>query len=118
MACFFQLLLSIHPLSNKNHCFGCKSPLFFVSSPHQKLYARHPTISPPISQITAEPLLGNPCDSCYPRKPRPAPEGAPGNPRHRRFLPSFGPWRGRLLLPDLYRHFRIPTNCSLLTANC
>ena len=50
--------------------------------------------------------------------PRPAPEGAPGNPRHRRFLPSFGPWRGWLLLPDLYRHFRIPSNCSLLTANC
>ena len=67
--------------------------------------------------------------------PRPAPEGAPGNPRHRRFLPSFcpcgtcwprgcavlpsfGPWRGWLLLPDLHRHFRIPSNCSLLTANC
>ena len=50
--------------------------------------------------------------------PRPAPVGAPGNPRNRRFLPSFGPWRGWLLLPDLYRHFRIPTNCSLLTANC
>ena len=60
--------------------------------------------------------------------PRPAPEGAPGNPRHRRFLPSFcpcgtcwprgcavlpsfGPWRGWLLLPDLHRHFRVPTNC-------
>ena len=52
--------------------------------------------------------------------PRPAPEGASGNPRHRRFLPSFcpcgtcwprgcavlpgfGPWRGWLLTSDLCR---------------
>ena len=64
-----------------------------------------------------------------------APKGASKTPRHRRFLPgscpcgtcwpwgctvlpSFGPCRGWLLLPDLCRHFRIPTNCSLLTANC
>ena len=50
--------------------------------------------------------------------PRPAPEGAPGSPRHRRFLPSFGPWRGWHRASGLHRHFQIPSNCSLLTANC
>ena len=30
-------------------------------------------------------------------------------------LPSFGPWRGRLLLPDLHRHFQ--AHYSLQTAN-
>ena len=67
--------------------------------------------------------------------PRPAPKGAPGNPRHRRFLPgfcpcgtcwprgcavlpSFGPWRGWHRASGLHRHFQIPSNCSLLTANC
>ena len=46
---------------------------------------------------------------------------APGGtcwPRGCAVLPSFGPWRGWLLLPDLHRHFQIPSNCSLLTANC
>ena len=102
------------------------TPIFRIFAPSKTTDEPRPNISPrPLRPRTSSAGRGRlPAPSSAPIRgtrgdtPRPAPEGAPGNPRHRRFLPGFGPWRGWLLLPDLHRHFRIPSNCSLLTANC
>ena len=89
--------------------------VIFVSSPRQKktddpqatISPRPPRPRTPsagrrrLHAPSSAPIRGTRGDT-----PRPAPEGAPRNPRHRRFLPGFGPWRGWLLTSDLCRRSR------------